>query len=79
MPKRRSLSSSDEDVYHVGSCKLAIQSDLTDRQRVGYYRGHNQGTSQRGRGVGQWSASSRHSIINLILVNTRSIWSQYVR
>ena len=47
MPKRRSLSSSDEDVYHVGSCKLPNPLDPTDHQRVVYYRGHNQRTSQR--------------------------------
>jgi hypothetical protein len=55
MPQKRVLSSSDEDVYHVGSCNLFVidRLELTDHERVAYDRGHNQRASERRRGVGQ--------------------------
>jgi hypothetical protein len=52
--------------------------DLTDHERVAYERGHNQRTSERRRGVGQWGVPFCRSTIKLMLVNTRNTWSRYV-
>jgi hypothetical protein len=56
----------------------SLPLDLTDHEHVGYDRGHKQCTSQRGRGVGQWDIPPYQSTVKLMLMNTRSTWSQYV-